>query len=886
MPADQSVGLRYNPIYDFSGGMSTNYNFTRVKRNQMKYALNGVLTTDGSYEKRRGRTKLYDPAITGNPIINSLHTLGQATNADLIFAGTSAGELYEVSTGTPALLQTGLFAGAYLASTNLDNFAFFCNGVDKPFMTQGTAVTTYDVGIVPVTAVQFAGFTVTPSAGGDGTIGTHQLTMRYRSSITGARSNPYIVGEDIQYTTVALVLGTQTYDVNIAAAAVSADPQVDFIDVFVQFAGVTDPAAPAYFLGTVPNAVGVTSFGTDVSDDLLGLGEVIDIDDNQPLVTMRDIEAWRGRLLGIIDDYHVRYSKSRFDANTFVNLPTSWPMTNDLEVGFGDGDPLIKVVIFNDYVFAFKRRSIWMLMGDFDSPGFGFKRLKTNYANAGLINQKSVVQAGERVFFVSDDLKFYWFAPTDFDTTQIRLSSPPGSEDIANLFTNMTSQFRDFVNVTNFNFAQHTQVQINFADGLSGFTATENFNSFVYDYTVNGGQGGWTINSQVEAASSVLARDNTRNYFVYTGDYYGFVWKNSQGDGDGAEINGTSSSSTTSYQIDLVGIVGTYQVGETVSGSISLATGTVTFVGTTHIDVELDNPAVNFVTAEVITGLTSGATGTSTAVIGGQNYNELVHGAVVGGPFIVGETVIGTPSNAQGVVIFVGVGFIRVINVDQNTSASFQVGDTLTGQTSLATTTMTDGFGVLKDVNKTFTSVLIGVFASILEGTGADQVRRITSVPDSVTVGVQPMWSFIPDNTSEYTIGGIDFMLWGRDDWQDDQAPPDFDKYGWFVDIDVEGSGASDPNNIGSLSVSVELLRDRSLQPSVTRVLILDSAALWGIAIWGFDLWGGQAVNYKTVGFDLLFRQLSVRIRNRLAGQFIKVNGYTVCYQDLEHVRR
>ena len=542
IPDADSVALNQNVITDLSGGMVTNYNYTKIQKNQVIRLLNGDLYEDGTVNTRLGRVKLIEDPFSGNPTVNAMFAIGQSSGGDLILAKAST-ILAECSTGTKITVKTGLTSGAILRTTVFDNYAFCVDGIDTPFITQGAAATTYQMGISPPT--DLTGFTLTPTAGGDGTDGTHLLTFRYRSTITGARSNPFISGTTIQAGSITLGGGNNTYQITFPVGLVSGDPQVTTIDYFVQLAGAPSADSPYYFLGSSANAAGTYSFGSLVADDDLIVLETLDVDDDVAPSSLRDVEQWRGRIIGILDDYHVNFSKQRIDGNGFVNLPTSWPADNQLEVGYGDGDPLQKVINFQDYIFAFKRRSVWFLNGDFSSSDFGFVKLKVNHANIGAINVSSVVVAGDRVFFVTDDLKFYYFRITDFSTEQLRISEVPPSQAVADVFSTFASAYRQNINVLNYSFNVFNQIWINFSSGASGLSSGNNFNTFVYDFVVNEAQGSWGINTGNEIASSVLARDNDGNYNVYSGDYYGFVWKHGVGTGDGATINGTSTGLNT-----------------------------------------------------------------------------------------------------------------------------------------------------------------------------------------------------------------------------------------------------------------------------------------------------------------------------------------------------
>lgn len=755
-PNGESVGLQYTSAYDYSGGMVTNYSFARFKPNQVVLALNCDLVVDGSALKRKGRIKLNSTPVTGNSPVTSAFALGQPSGADMILGGHDTRFSFFPLGASPILVKSGLTAGAHLSGAQLDDYLFVCNGFDRPFMTQGTAATTFDVGIPAVTNAQFAGITVAATAGGDGSYngalpfpGRHRIQFRYRSTITGARSQPNITG-DIPTDTLIVTFtpGVQTYQITVGVPAVNPDLQVNFIDIFAQEESA-DSDAPYFFLGTVPNAVGVTSFGTNVSDNDLIVLERLDLDDLQPPTSCSDFETWQGRMMAITGPYTVGYSKQRIDDNGIVNLPTSWPEQNSLEVGFGDGDFLVKIIKFFNYIIAFKRRSIWVLVGDFDSANFGFRRVKTNYTNIGLLNGRCVVQAGDSVFFISDDLKFWAFSATDFSTEEIRLPEKPLSDPVSSLFTSFASNQRDNVNLVNYTWGQYSQILISFSDGSSGLDASNNFDCFVWDYNL----GAWSINTKIEIASSVLARDAARNYSVYAGDYFGYVWQLGQTDGDGAFINAMVASSTPT--------------------TFTLTTAAL--------------PA------------------------------------------------------APG-----------------------------------------------SDLN--------GVFAEIIGGTGVGQIRRMSGTSSTTTGVITQAWAINPDATSEITIGGIDFVLQTRWDWCVQDSPPDFDKYAWYLDMDLDlgfNPTIMDPvfgQPIGGgtygfgIDVVVYINRQNIGVNEIPREIVY-SGAVWDAAIWDVDVWDASTLSYTQVGLDLYFKQISVKVSNNKAAQPVRINGHTWCFQNLEHVR-
>ena len=363
----------------------------------------------------------------------------------------------------------------------------------------------------------------------------------------------------------------------------------------------------------------------------------------------------------------------------------------------------------------------------------------------------------------------------------------------------------------NFNFAQFTQVWISFSNGTSPLPSNQNFNTFVFDWTANQNQGAWHIHTGLDVASSVLARDNERNYFVYTGDYYGYIWKHNQTNGDGAEFNSIST---------------------------------------------------------------------------GGNYNQITITNVVGPPFAIGDQIQGIASGSVGTVIFVGVGFVRV----NATNGAFIPGESIqTPPLPAAATTTADVvsiFGILNDtgIGTLFTAPLVGVLVTIVSGTGIDQIVRISAVNSISQLQILNGWTIIPDNTSVYALGSIDFWFWSRDDWCDDGAPFTFDKLGWYLDLDIELSANSTINPRALVSVDFIIDRRQTVYPETLRN-ISNSGSFWGFAFWGLNIWLGTSQSFGQVGFNLYFKQISHRIRNRYSGFYVKLNGWVWTFQTLGQLR-
>lgn len=113
----------------------------------------------------------------------------------------------------------------------------------------------------------------------------------------------------------------------------------------------------------------------------------------------------------------------------------------------------------------------------------------------------------------------------------------------------------------------------------------------------------------------------------------------------------------------------------------------------------------------------------------------LAHGAVTGGPFVVGETVTGGTSAATGVVVTVGVGYLQVA-----TAGTFGAAEVITGGTSSATATTNAAPvfvpGVLKVAHTSGTPVYVaGTDYEVDVTLKDDQIGRIRFKGSTITDG-------------------------------------------------------------------------------------------------------------------------------------------------------
>jgi len=170
------------------------------------------------------------------------------------------------------------------------------------------------------------------------------------------------------------------------------------------------------------------------------------------------------------------------------------------------------------------------------------------------------------------------------------------------------------------------------------------------------------------------------------------------------------------------------------------------------------------------------------------------------------------------------------------------------------------------------------------------EVRR-ASFLDANTLNVWPAFtaSATDDVWGHFTLGGIDFQVHSRDDWLDDQAPVDYDKQGWYLDVDVssEGTpaalGGGGPFQLSDLWIT--LYKDRASFKGTYFKSFEFVGALWGTALWGVDIWPESLTFGIQLGMNLFFRQISHRLVSQVAGQRLRVSGWTYHFQTLGKLR-
>lgn len=188
-------------------------------------------------------------------------------------------------------------------------------------------------------------------------------------------------------------------------------------------------------------------------------------------------------------------------------------------------------------------------------------------------------------------------------------------------------------------------------------------------------------------------------------------------------------------------------------------------------------------------------------------------------------------------------------------------------------TVTASGASTLDDSTQGWTvNEYVGVMVKIIDGTGANQTRRIVS-NTATQLTVDTPWTNALDTTSVYTIGAID--SYGDEFWNANDAPHLWKRMRWIVPY---------IRQTGDFDVEVKFRRDFESGFSQEQDLSINTIAtssIWGVLIWGIGRWGAAASTLKRLRFGGKYHYFSIRYRNRRAAEGFAWDGFGPTFQYL-----
>lgn len=651
----------YNLIGDnfAAGGLNLKYPVTNIADNESPSAANCFFSVTGSIQKRKGFAKLNPIQISDapNPVPNVTGMFQNITSTGGTINVVCAGSrIYSSVTDPNAnVIQTGRTPGALYDFAAYLNKTFMVNGVDSNLYWDGVSVNPFVLGIVaPVGAL-----TAAVGAAGNPN-GTYEWVYTYVNA-DGFESNPSPIS--------APPLALANQQANLANITASADPEVVTKNIY-RTLGTGSGTGVLFLVANIPNATLVYTDNTADAD----LGRLLEYDNDAPPI-FSYIKQFKDGLFAVeaANPNRVRFSK-RYNYS-------SWPELFYIDVDVNDGDVISGIYPFFDQLVVFKRKSIYIISG-FDETNFSLQRTATDF-RVGCVAFRSIALLNNQLGFLSER------GPFTFDGLRVVYIGDKIESIFNKTNPNLASVFnwvqQGIVCGTAYKRDSKNWYILNIPTGASNF----NNLSLVYDFVTNC----WQVFSGIFASSSVIFEENKTPYW-YTGDYFGFLWRQDDTNSDGYIHNVSRSTSNTNSPTTL----------------------------------EDSSQAIIF----------------STATGGGVNTLTDTTITTVGGNPIVANQFL-----TQQLYIRSGLGAGQFQNISANTAPP-------------VTFTVPVAWAVIPNNTSVYTvggwriNSLIGVRVKITAGKGIGQIRTIIA-NDSISFTVDTPWTDIPDTTSEYSIGFIEF---------------------------------------------------------------------------------------------------------------------------------
>jgi hypothetical protein len=504
-------------------------------------------------------------------------------------------------------------------------------------------------------------------------------------------------------------------------------------------------------------------------------------------------------------------------------------------------------------------RSIWTQ----DASG----NLRRVSSTIGILNNRCL-DGETSLYFIGSNKAFYNIEPTQLVQDNMTFGEPL-SRLVGPAFKDIAGSGLEEVQLKLFIKSDVNKIVISVPVG----TSTNNY-LYVFNTKQSIAQGHpvWQFVDNIKASTlqTFIINDDIE---LISGDYNGFFWKlyDDSMNGDGAEVNGTSTGSniaTTLNDTTQVEDTGTATSGAFTSltdTSKVKDTGTASSGSTTTLVDTTKTWVVNaYVGLHVV--ITGGTGSGQSATISANTANSLTFNAMTlpldgTSVYLVTEWLPNEWALEQ-VYIVSGTGAGQYTTIASNTY------DTLTFTTPMATApALGSGYSLGGWVINTY----VGINVTIVAGTGEGQTRTIVSNTDSqLTVSA---WSVTPDDTSEYTIGG--YVAKHFSNWKKVTSSYELLKQLWFMWVNANASGDY------TIQMILQFDFDTSLNNQVTTLINLKSQnTIWGAFIWGLAIWGSRSVFLDRFRQYAKFRSVRIGFYHDLAGQPYQINNYAMSVQD------
>lgn len=203
-----------------------------------------------------------------------------------------------------------------------------------------------------------------------------------------------------------------------------------------------------------------------------------------------------------------------------LSNPEDWTTANDagwMEVGLNDGQKIVGIKAFFDVLVIFKEHSIYVLSGSYGDPtSSDYFFLKPINSSLGAVSNRSIVQVGNDLYFLSDKGVFTLSGVQSYGDLNV---------------SNISFKIQSIIDRMNYASLSDAFVINDYEENRLWFfvpygSSSENDLVLIYDYNLKA----WTKRSGFRSKCGLIFKDySTSTNKFFTGSYDGFIYYQKQG---------------------------------------------------------------------------------------------------------------------------------------------------------------------------------------------------------------------------------------------------------------------------------------------------------------------------------------------------------------------
>jgi hypothetical protein len=497
-------------------GLDSASNFTDMPDGAAFDMLNVEGREEGLVASRDGTSKFLTTPLSASSLKIFDYTKNDGTQKIFSWAGTI---LSNITSGTPANFLTGLTNGLVPGVAQFNDRMVWGNGVDANKKTDGTNI--WDLSVPAPTAYP----SLATGVAGSITLTTGQkYHVVFMNSQTGERSNPF-TPDNLGAAPNTGPITSKRVDVTRPSVP-GGDPQVDQWEIYK-----TDDGGGTFKRHATAIPIATTTYNDNVTVPATSI--TLETDNDASVLTDILVE-FRGSLfcVPIADPTKIKWSK--------IGNSSAWPLANEAPIG-AKGDKNVGLFVHNKLLWIIQGFEVWVLP---DHPSTG--AIPFRVSDRGGWHKDAIAAIEDTLMVQARDGNFNQYQPTPFSFNEVRWQL-------------RSFNLRGFLSTLN-------KAQLNITRAITWSGAGKNQLWFAIPFSGN-------VNNRICVFEHSLSKLNKRkeswwiwrfNFnvtcwanvkingqdLILMGDDQGEVYKFPDIDGDGAQVNGTSSGSNTSTTLN------------------------------------------------------------------------------------------------------------------------------------------------------------------------------------------------------------------------------------------------------------------------------------------------------------------------------------------------